>query len=188
MQSQIITAQPGQTIQITGPAPAAATSISPQDLAKVAAEAQQINTTEPPPPPPAVIVTERFFASLDGVVVGAIAALMIVLLARLLQTLMVHLALRKAIAANHPVAADLVERINRPFEPAGPPEMPGDDRNGLVLVAIGAAMAAGGLVLGKEDLIRLAFAAAFFPLFVGIALLVRRRMVLREIAQEEAAG
>jgi hypothetical protein len=132
-------------------------------------------------------MTERFFASLDGVVVGVVFALAIILLARLIQTLMVHMALRKAITANHPVAADLVERINRPFEPAGPPEMPGDDRNGLVLVAIGAAMGAGGLVIGGEQMVRLAFAASFFPLFVGIALLIRRRMVKREMGQEAAA-
>lgn len=186
MQSQIITAQPGQTIQIA-PAPGQPVTISAQDIAKAAAEAQQINTTEPPPPPPEVIMTERFFASLDGVVVGAVFALAILLLARLLQTLMVHLALRKAITANHPVATDLVERINRPFEPAGPAEMPGDDRNGLVLVALGLAMGAGGLVVGGEQFVRLAFAAAFFPLFVGIALLIRRRMVMREMAREAAA-
>lgn len=177
MQAQAITAQPGQTIQIT---------TAPDQTTAAAQPMQEMR--DPPPPPPEVIMSERFFASLDGVVVGAIFALALMLLARLLQSLMIHLALRKAIVANHPVADELVDRINRPFERAGPPELPGDDRNGMVLIAIGLALAAGGLVIGGDQFIRLALAGSFFPLFVGVALFVRRRMVDRAIQREVDAG
>lgn len=183
MADQVITAQPGQTIQI-----AAAQGASPSAQAEPAIPAMPVQAgTEPPPLPPEVMVTERFFSSLDGVVVGVVFALAMVLLARLIQTLMIHLALRKAISANHAVADQLVERINRPFERAGPPEMPGDDRNGLVLIAIGAAIACAGLTIGGNQFIRMAFGASFFPLFVGLALLIRRRLVMHAIKQEEAA-
>ncbi len=179
MANQVITAQPGQTIQIASvPAAQVTPATGPEQLE---------HTTEPPPPPPAVMISDRFFASLDGVVVAVMVALALVLLARLLQSLLIHLALRKAIAANHPVVGELANKINQPFERTSAAELPGDDRNGMVLVAIGLAMGCGGWVLGEGQVFRIAAAASFFPLFVGLALLVRRQLVLRAIERENAA-
>ena len=178
MTDPVITVQPGQTIQIADPSGAVPAAV---------AQPQAVPEIPPPPPPPGVQVADRFFASLDGVVVAMVIALVVVMLARLIQSLLIHLALRKAITANHGVAAELADKLNRPFEPAGPPELPGDDRNGLVLVAIGLAMGCAGWVAGEMEVLRIAVGAAFFPLFVGIALLLRRRMVLRAMAREAAA-
>lgn len=143
---------------------------------------------ERPPAPPAVEMTDRFFGSLDGVIVAMVFALIAVLLSRLLQSYLVHRSLRKAIEQKNDIASELADKINRPFEPAGPSEIPGDDRNGLVLIAIGLAIAGAGLINGEEDIIRGSMGAALFPLFVGIALLVRRRLVLRAMEREQSAG
>ena len=67
-------------------------------------------------------------------------------------------------------------------------DRPGDDRNALVLLAIGLAMAGFGLIQGNEQLIRISAGAALFPAFVGIALLVRRRLARAAAAEERAAA
>lgn len=162
------------------PTPPAAPEAPTQGIALPAA------TVQPDPPPPGVQVAERFFGSLDGVVIAMMFALGLTLLARLLQSLLIHLSLRRALSANSPLASDLVDKINRPFERPGPADGMGDERNGLVLIAIGLAMAGFGWIQGDEPMLRLALGAALFPLFVGIALLIRRRLAERATLRESA--
>ena len=64
----------------------------------------------------------------------------------------------------------------------------GDDRNGLVLIALGLAMAGFGLIQGHEQLIRISAGAALFPGLVGAALLYRRRLARAAAAEERTAA
>ena len=114
-------------------------------------------------------------------------------LLRLLHAWMLHRTLREAIKSDAPVAAPLVDKIDKKMERQG--ELPGDDRNGLVLIALGLALA--GFALIQQDAnMRMTLGAALFPLFVGLALLLRDFLVKRAIAREifgdamasEAAG
>jgi hypothetical protein len=102
---------------------------------------------------------------------------------RLIHAWMLHRTLRQAIKEDAPVAAPLVDKIDRKSDRQG--ELPGDDRNGLVLVALGLAL--GGFALIQQDSnMRMTLGAALFPLFVGLALLCRDFLVKRAIAREIA--
>ncbi|MEQ1724616.1 MAG: hypothetical protein ABL882_01660 [Sphingopyxis sp.] len=136
---------------------------------------------------PGVEVAQRFFGWLDGAVAAAVFIVAFLLVARLIQAWMLHRSINKSIESQSSHAGALIDKINKPFEASGPGEMPGDDRNGLVLVAIGLAMGGFGIVQGGEDVIRIAIGAALFPLFVGVALLIRRQLVKREIERELVA-
>lgn len=139
---------------------------------------------------PGVQMTAQMFDWL-GSLIGAMAAVLVtLLLTRLIQSFMLHRSINKSIEANSAHASALIDKVNKPLElalNAGPRDAPGDDRNGLVLVAIGLAMAGFGLIQGDEATIRIAAGAALFPLLVGIALLVRRRLLKAEIEQERSA-
>lgn len=104
---------------------------------------------------------------------------------RLIHAALLHLTLRKAISINAPIARDLVDKIDQRMDRQG--ELPGDDRNGLVLIALGLAIAGYGLIQ-QDDTLRSMLGAALFPLFVGIALLIRRWLVERAIASEIATS
>ena len=105
-------------------------------------------------------------------------------LLRLLHAWMLHQTLRRAVASDAPVAGALVDKIDKRMDRQG--ELPGDDRNGLVLVALGLAIAGFGLIQ-QDDSTRVALGAALFPLLVGLALLLRDFLVKRAIAREIAA-
>jgi hypothetical protein len=134
--------------------------------------------------------TETLYRLIDGAAFIAPAIVILVgfiHVLRLLNSWILHQTIRKSIEAKSPDANALIDKINQPF--AGPKgEMPDDDRNGLVLVAIGLAIFGLGFALGGEQNIRIAIGACLFPLFVGIALLVRRYLVKREIDKESGAG
>lgn len=104
---------------------------------------------------------------------------------RLIHAALLHLTLRKAISINAPIARDLVDKIDQRMDRQG--ELPGDDRNGLVLIALGLAIAGYGLIQ-QDGTLRSMLGAALFPLFVGIALLIRRWLVERAIASEIATS
>ena len=112
------------------------------------------------------------------------------LLARLLHAWMLHRSIRRALEAKSDAVSPLIDKLNKPYEHIGgqSPDRPGDDRNALVLLAIGLAMAGFGLIQGNEQLIRISAGAALFPAFVGIALLVRRRLARAAAAEERAAA
>ena len=104
---------------------------------------------------------------------------------------MLHRSIRRSLDAKSDSVGALIEKLNKPYEHVGggrEAEAPGDDRNGLVLLAIGLAMAGFGLIQGSEQIIRIAAGAALFPAFVGIALLVRRRLARAAAAGERDAA
>lgn len=174
------------------PIPPAAPPTPPVDPAAIAAAMDPAAVAQyvQPAQPPAVEILHRFFASVDGITVAIVVLLLAFLLARLIQAWMLHRSINKSIETKSDHAGALIDKVNKPMELAarGPRELPGDDRNGLVLIAIGLAMGGFGLVQGDEQTIRLAVGAAFFPLFVGAALLVRRALLNRAIAREQAAA
>lgn len=133
--------------------------------------------------PPPVQMTSHLFDWLESSVGFAALVLVVLLVTRLIQSFMLHRSINKSIEANSGHTESLIDKVDKPLElikRGGAGVDPADDRNGLVLVAIGLAMAGFGIVQGDEETIRMAIGAALFPLFVGIALLVRRRLLKRE--------
>jgi hypothetical protein len=187
----------------TAPAPAAVTpapttisipageSVSAEDVAAYISP-REVASYVPAPPPTTelVAVSDRLFSLLENITMIALFIVGFFLLARLLHAWMLHRSIRRALEAKSDAVSPLIDKLNKPYEHVGgqgASEAPGgDDRNALVLLAIGLAMAGFGLIQGHEELIRISAGAALFPAFVGIALLVRRR--LARASEERAAA
>ena len=169
---------PAQTI---GPADVAA-YIDPRDIAAF--------VPAPPPTTELVAVSDGFFRLMENVTMVALFVIGFFLLARLLHAWMLHRSIRRALDAKSDAVSPLIDKLNKPYEHLSgqSPDAPGDDRNALVLLAIGLAMAGFGLIQGHEELIRVSAGAALFPAFVGIALLVRRRLARAAAAGERSAA
>ena len=171
---------------------AAGQSISPADVAAYI-DPRDIASFLPPPPPTTelVAISDSFFGLLENITMVALFVIGFFLLARLLHAWMLHRSIRRALEAKSDSVSPLIEKLNKPYEHLGgqrETDAPGDDRNGLVLLAIGLAMAGFGLIQGNEQIIRIAAGSALFPAFVGIALLVRRRLARAAAAEERAAA
>lgn len=159
-----------------------ASYIDPRDIARL--------LPAPPPTTELVAVSDSFFNLMENVTMVALFVVGLFLLARLLHAWMLHRSIRRALEAKSDAVSPLIDKLNKPYEHIGgqSPDTPGDDRNALVLIAIGLAMAGFGVIQGHEELIRVAVGAALFPTFVGIALLVRRRLARAAAAGERAAA
>jgi len=168
-----------------------AQTISPADVAAYI-DPRDIASFMPPPPPTTelVAVSDAFFGWLENITMVALFVVGFFLLARLLHAWMLHRSIRRALEAKSDAVSPLIDKLNKPYEhlSGASPDTPGDDRNALVLLAIGLAMAGFGLIQGHEQLIRISAGAALFPAFVGIALLVRRRLARAAAAEERAAA
>lgn len=166
-------------------------SISPADVAAYI-DPRDIASFMPAPPPTTelVAVSDSFFNLMENVTIVALFIVGFFLLARLLHAWMLHRSIRRALEAKSDAVSPLIDKLNKPYEHIGgqSPDAPGDDRNALVLLAIGLAMAGFGLIQGHEQLIRISAGAALFPAFVGVALLVRRRLARAAAAEERTAA
>ena len=110
-----------------------------------------------------------------------------VVLVRFFRAWLLHRTLRKAIEQNSASAPALIDRIGALDD--GRNQLGNDDRNGMVLIAVGLAMIGFSLLgpgQGSHEMQVMA-SASMFPLFVGVALLVRRWLLKRELAAETAA-
>jgi hypothetical protein len=172
----------------------AAQSISPADVASYI-DPRDIASFMPAPPPTTelVAISDSFFGWLENITMVALFIVGFFLLARLLHAWMLHRSIRRALEAKSEAVGPLIDKLNKPYEHLGwqggkETVGAGDDRNALVLLAIGLAMAGFGLIQGHEQLIRTSAGAALFPIFVGIALLVRRRLARAAAAEERAAA
>jgi hypothetical protein len=87
---------------------------------------------------------------------------------RLIRTGVQHKTIREAISRDSSAVPSLLTGIEEPQ-----PGTANDDRTGFVLVALALALFCFGLIQGDPDDIRNMSGAALFPLFVGIALLLR---------------
>ncbi len=172
----------------------AAQSISPADVASYI-DPRDIASFMPAPPPTTelVAISDSFFGWLENITMVALFVVGFFLLARLLHAWMLHRSIRRALEAKSDAVSPLIDKLNKPYEHLGwqggkETASGGDDRNALVLLAIGLAMAGFGLIQGHEQLIRTSAGAALFPVFVGIALLIRRRLARAAAAEERAAA
>lgn len=189
----------------TATAPAAAVAVPaqtiPAQVISASDVAAQIDPGEiarfmPPPPPTTefVAVSDSFFRLMENITMVALFVVGFFLLSRLLHAWMMHRSIRRALDAKSESVTPLIDKLNKPYEHLGSWKLGttgsgagNEDRNGLVLLAIGLAMAGFGLIQGEEQMIREAAGAALFPAFVGIALLVRRRMARAAAAEDRAA-
>ncbi len=96
------------------------------------------------------------------------AVLIVSHLARLFQTGTQHRTIRAAINRDSASVPALLAGIEDPR-----PGTANDDRTGIVLIALALALFGFGLIQGDPDDLRNMSGAALFPLFVGIALLLR---------------
>src|SRR5688500_16266621 len=107
-------------------------------------------------------------------VIGIVAIALCMLTAfiyflKLLQAWLLHRTLRDAIKRDSAVAGDLVDKIDRSdWADQGRQRLGSDDRNGLVLVAIGLAVFGFAMVVNEADWVRYGIGAALFPLLVGL--------------------
>ena len=182
------------------PAPAASVTVpvAPGEVISAADVAAYIDPRDiasfmPPPPPTTelVAVSDSFFNLLENITMVALFVIGFFLLARLLHAWMLHRSIRRALEAKSDAALPMIDKLNKPYEQFAfgrSGDAPGDDRNGLVLLAIGLAMAGFGLIQGHEQLIRVSAGAALFPAFVGIALLYRRRLARAAADGERGAA
>ena len=173
---------------------AAGQSISPADVAAYI-DPRDIASFLPPPPPTTelVAISDGFFHLLENITVLALFVVGFFLLARLLHAWMLHRSIRRALEAKSDAVNPLIDKLNKPYEHLGgqgdkEAASGGDDRNALVLLAIGLAMAGFGIIQGHEELVRISAGAALFPAFVGIALLVRRRLARAAALEERNAA
>jgi hypothetical protein len=103
---------------------------------------------------------------------------------RLIQAWLLHRTLRESIKSGSATAESLVERIDG--RERGGQELRGDDRNGLVLIAVGVALVGFALVVNDPEWVRYGIGAALFPLLVGIALVVRHVWLRRSLERKLA--
>ncbi len=169
-------------------------SLSAEDVAAYISP-REVASYVPAPPPTTelVAVSDGFFDLMENITVVALFVVGFFLLARLLHAWMLHRSIRRALEAKSDAVSPLIDKLNKPYEHLGGQSdketaSGGDDRNALVLLAIGLAMAGFGLIQGNEQLIRTSAGAALFPIFVGIALLVRRRLARAAAVEERNAA
>lgn len=107
---------------------------------------------------------------------------------KLIQAWMLHRTLRDAIKRDSAHASTLVERIGSgelvtPRLPTG-----NDDRTGMVLVAVGLAIAGFTLIAGDPEWFRYGLGSALFPALVGAALLLRHNQLRRAAERDGVAA
>jgi uncharacterized protein YneF (UPF0154 family) len=117
---------------------------------------------------PTVEQTILFFALLAGIALAFIAMF------RLIVTTITHKTIRKAIETNPQLAEQLLQKLTARRERQS------DDWLGMVLVALAVAMVVAPLIAADDPGdVRVAAAAAVFPLLVGGALWLRSWTVER---------
>ncbi|HEU0099257.1 MAG TPA: hypothetical protein VFQ67_10830 [Allosphingosinicella sp.] len=120
--------------------------------------------------------------------VGLFFLLAFVFFLRMIQAWLLHRTLRAAIDRDSVHAGMLVDRIGRNDLGGIRADLGTDDRTGLILLALGAALAGFSLIVGEVDWVRYGLGAALFPALVGAALLIRHRMQSRSAEPDDAAG
>jgi hypothetical protein len=105
---------------------------------------------------------------------------------KLIQAWMLHRTLRDAIKRDSPLAVGLVDKIDSSSDEGQ--RLGGDDRNGLVLIAIGLALLGFSLVVNEVEWLRYGIGASLFPLLVGFALLGRHFWLRKLLERDLAVG
>ena len=123
-----------------------------------------------------------------GVAIALCFLLGFIYLLRFFQAWLLHRTLRDALSRNSAEAGDLVDRIGRGDLGGGRAEPAADDRTGLVLIALAAALAGFSLIAGDPEWVRYGLGGALFPGLVGAALLIRHFLRRRSGEPDVAAG
>lgn len=89
--------------------------------------------------------------------------------ARMIRTFAVQRTVREALLRGSTLTPELLAGLDEPVQRRST----GDDRIGIVLIAIALAMIGFGVLMNSQDNLRAMTGIALFPLFVGIALLGR---------------
>lgn len=105
---------------------------------------------------------------------------------RLVEIWLLHRSFREAIQRDSAVAAILVERLET--SESRNSRQRGDDRTGLLLIAIGLALVGFTLLIGDERWARFGVGSALFPIFAGIVLLGRHIWIRRVAGRGGADG
>ena len=98
--------------------------------------------------------------------------LVLLQLGRLLRARMLHKTIRDAISRDNAAVGELLAGIGDGQSPSGG----NDDRTAFVLIALGLALLAFAALQNSADALREMGGASVFPIFVGIALLIRRHL------------
>jgi hypothetical protein len=114
-----------------------------------------------------------------GISAGLFFLLAFIFFLRLVQAWLLHRTLRDAIAKNSEQAGLLVDSIARGELGGGRNDGGTDDRTGLVLVALGIALAGFSIIVGDPQWLRYGIGGALFPVLTGAALLIRHRLLGR---------
>jgi hypothetical protein len=101
---------------------------------------------------------------------------------------MLHRTLRDAINRDSPTAATLVDRIGSGDLGSAHAAAGSDDRTGIVLVALGVALAGFSMLVGDPQWLRYGLGGALFPILVGASLLIRHIMLRRAAERDVAVG
>ena len=106
-----------------------------------------------------------------AVSIAVVACFLGAQLLRTIRTFSVQKTIREAVSRGTPVSPELFADAER-----NAPTGVNDLRNGMVLIAIAFAIAGFGLCQGTTEAVRGTAGIALFPLFVGIALLLRLKI------------
>src|SRR5262245_25866020 len=106
------------------------------------------------------------------ITVGSVVAFVAAQLLRTLRLHMTQKTLREALKSGQVVSPELLMDAERSPEAGA-----NDLRSGMVLIALALAIAGFGLIQGSTDAIKGMGGIALFPLFVGLALLLRLRLI-----------
>ena len=101
--------------------------------------------------------------------IATAAVLIVTQLARLWRAAMQHKTIREAISRDSTAVPELLTVI----EPEPRPSGNNDDRTAMVLIALGLALLGFALIQGGVDAMKTMGGASLFPIFVGLALLLR---------------
>lgn len=108
------------------------------------------------------------------IVVGLVIAFVAGQIFKTIRTHAAQKTVREAITRGVTITPEMLVEAEKTSEPGA-----NDLRNGMVLIALSLAIGGFGLIQGSTDAIKGMTGIALFPLFVGIALLLRLRLVKR---------
>lgn len=103
-----------------------------------------------------------------GIAIATAAVLIVNQLGRVLRALMLHRTIRKGMIHGSAITPELLEKIEEQKPASG-----GDDRTGLVLMALAAAIIGFGALAAATDDLRDVIGISLFPMFVGAVLFGR---------------
>jgi hypothetical protein len=114
---------------------------------------------------------------ISAIVTGAV--LVSIQIGRLWRAGMLHKTIREAISRDSAVAGELLAGVDEQHKPAGS----NDDRTAMVLIALGLALLLFAALQNSQDALRQMGGASVFPIFVGIALLLRQYLARKRGGQ-----